>query len=143
MVSVVDTTAPIIIINDVTLEAITSDGVSATLGFPEIDDVQEVNIMNDQPSNFAFGETKVEWTAIDGSGNSTTQSQTITVVDTTHPTITTPDDIIFEATGVTTSVENLGELLYEDISGISSITNNAPEVFPLGNTIVTWLVVDN
>ena len=35
-----------------------------------------------------------------------------------------------------------GIIISEDISGISSISNNAPEFFPLGETIVTWTATD-
>ena len=38
---------------------------------------------------------------------------------------------------------SLGNATAEDITGISEITNNAPEVFPFGTTIVTWNATDN
>ena len=99
--------------------------------------------MSDAPSKFPFGETVVTWTATDESGNSSIQSQNITVVDTTSPSIILPDDIIVEAIDEVTNIENIGDIISEDISGISSISNDAPEFFPLGETIVTWTVDDN
>ena len=143
LVSVVDTTSPVVIVQDIILEATTSDGINAKINLPEIDDLQQVSFTNDAPELFPLGETIVTWTATDDSGNQSTTTQLISVVDTTSPVIQIPDNIIFEATGLTSIIEDLGTTIHSDISGISSITNNAPEVFPLGETIVTWTVVDN
>ena len=46
-----------------------------------------------------------------------------------------PNDIQIEAESILTKIKELGEIITEDFSGISSITNDAPEVFPLGETI--------
>ena len=69
LINVVDTTTPVIIINDIILEAITSDGIITTIDYPEIYDIQEVNIMSVAPSKFTFGETIVTWTATEQSCN--------------------------------------------------------------------------
>ena len=143
LINVVDTITPVIIINDIILEAVTSNGIITTIDYPEIYDIQEVDIMNDAPSKFPFGETIVTWNVTDESGNSSTQSQNITVVDTTSPSIILPDDIIVEAIDETTNIENIGNIISEDISGISSISNDAPKDYSLGETIVTWSVADN
>ena len=143
LINVVDTITPVIIINDIILEAVTSNGIITTIDYPEIYDIQEVDIMNDAPSKFPFGETIVTWNVTDESGNSSTQSQNITVVDTTSPSIILPDDIIVEAIDETTNIENIGDIISEDISGISSISNDAPKDYSLGETIVTWTVADN
>jgi len=45
-------------------------------------------------SDFPIGETDVEWTATDASGNEGKDIQTVTVVDTTPPMITAPDDVL-------------------------------------------------
>jgi hypothetical protein len=47
-----------------------------------------VSVSNDAPSAFPLGDTTVTWTAIDASGNVATAEQTVTVVDTTAPTLT-------------------------------------------------------
>ena len=142
-VTVVDTVAPEIFVNDVILEATESNGSDQVLTVPEISDLQQVSISNDAPNLFPFGETVVTWTAIDKSGNISTQTQLISVVDTITPVLILPDNIEVEANGINTVIENLGELIVEDISGISSISNNAPGSFPLGETVVTWTAIDN
>jgi len=114
------------------------------LMLPEVQDNLSIkSLSNDAPEVFPLGETIVTWTATDESGNSASATQLVSVVDTTPPVITIPDNIIFEATGLVSDIEDLGTIMYDDISGISSITNDAPEGFPLGETIVTWSVVDN
>ena len=82
------------------------------------------------------------WTAIDGVGNMAIASQIVSIQDTTPPLISPLDDIYLEAKSTT---ENLVELITPKISdsvGVYSITNDAPEVFPLGETIVTWTATD-
>ena len=71
------------------------------------------------------------------------RDRTITVVDTTSPVLIAPEDLIIEAESTLTQIENLGEFTAEDISGITTVTNDAPEVFPLGETIVTWTATDS
>ena len=93
-------------------------------------------------TTFPLGETIVTWTATDSSGNSASATQTITVVDTTAPVLTTPQDIIVDAVSTETSLE-IGLASIDDIIDDSpTITNDAPEVFPLGETIVTWTATD-
>ena len=142
-ISVIDTTSPIIEIFDYEIEANISDGSNAYLSFPTILEIQDVEIANDAPEVFPLGETIVTWTATDASGNSASATQTISVIDTTSPTMTIPENIEIEAESVLTKIEELGEIIYEDFSGISSISNDAPEMFPLGETIVTWTATDN
>ena len=54
-------------------------------------------ITNDAPAVFPLGETIVTWTATDSSGNTSSATQTISVVDTTAPLINAPDYLKVEA----------------------------------------------
>ena len=65
--------------------------------------------------------------------------------DTTAPTITAPTDLSInsdigtcEATGV-----NLGTPTTADNCAVATVVNDAPAVFPVGPTIVTWTVTDD
>ena len=109
---------------------------------PEVNDLQEVNITNDAPEFFPLGETIVTWTVTDTSGNESTQTQRVNVVDTTKPILTVPNDIQVEAVGIETQIDDFGELTTEDFSEVESIENDAPESFPLGETVVTWTATD-
>ena len=141
-ISVIDTTAPIIEISYYETEANVPNGSNTPLSLPVILEIQDVEITNDAPEMFPLGETIITWTATDASGNSASSTQTISVIDTTAPTLMVPNDIQVEAENVLTKIEELGEIISEDFSEIASITNDAPEVFPLGETIITWTVTD-
>ena len=95
------------------------------------------------PDVFPLGETTVTWTAVDTSGNSAVTTQTVTIVDTTKPALSIPQDQIVEASNLDETFVNIGQAEAHDITGISSIVNNAPDVFPLGSTLVTWTTTDN
>ena len=139
---VIDTTVPVIEISDYEIEANISNGAHISLSSPIILEIQDVELTNDAPEMFPLGETLVTWTATDASGNSASATQIILVIDTTDPTMIVPNDIQVEAESVLTKIEELGKITSEDFSGISSITNDAPEMFPLGETLVTWTATD-
>ena len=141
-ISVIDTTAPVIEIFDYSIEANISNGSDASLYLPIISEIQTVELTNDTPEVFPLGETIVIWTATDASGNTASSTQTISVIDTTAPLLTIPQNIIVDAVNTTNFVE-VGLAIVEDIIDESPIiTNDAPEVFPLGETIVTWTATD-
>lgn len=88
--TVQDTTAPTIVAPpDVLVECTSSTGASPALGTPIVTDTCDPNptVTNDAPSVFPLGSTIVTWTATDASGHSATATQTVTVQDTTPPTL--------------------------------------------------------
>ncbi|MEO9310619.1 MAG: HYR domain-containing protein, partial [Nitrososphaera sp.] len=143
-INIVDTTKPVIAQpQDVIVEAVSATANPVTLEAPSVSDVQAVTITNDAPELFPLGSTQVTWLAVDGSGNNATVTQNVRVVDTVPPNLTVPADITQEATGKTGNIVVLGDPIVDDITGISSISNNAPSDYPLGTTIVTWTATDN
>ncbi|NHI03944.1 hypothetical protein DYY67_1014 [Candidatus Nitrosotalea sp. TS] len=143
-ITIVDTTAPTITAPpNVTVQATSADHNTVDLGLPSTYDAVGVeSVTNDAPPYFPLGQTVVTWKAIDPSGNVATTTQTVTVQDTTKPTIKAPADMIVNATGTLTPV-NVGQATTTDNIGIASLTNNSPQQgFPLGTTIVTWTAVD-
>jgi Ca2+-binding RTX toxin-like protein len=125
------------------MEATSVDNI-VEIGTPVYDDLVDViSVTSDSPDTFPLGETVIIWTATDSSGNSATATQTVTVVDTTAPELIVPEDIIVDRL----SLENLVEIgdanALDLVDTLPTITNNAPETFPLGDTIVTWNVADN
>ena len=144
LVSVVDTTAPeILSLEDITLEATSVDENIVNLDNPTISDVQDVTIYLTAPDIFPVGKTTVTWTVVDGSDNSSTADQIITIVDTTKPALSIPQDQIVEASSLQDTLVEIGQAKAHDITGISSIVHNAPNVFPLGSTLIAWTATDN
>jgi PKD repeat protein len=127
---------------DVTVEA---TGVTTTvdLGSPIVSDNEDPNpvVSNNAPAAFDVGTTTVIWTATDASGNSATATQTVTVNDTTAPTITAPADVSVESSDPIAVA--LGTPTVSDLADPNpTVTHDAPALFPLGTTTVTWMVSD-
>jgi len=121
----------------------TASGV--VLGTPTVDDNCTVaSVTNDAPAVFPIGTTTVTWTVTDGSGNIATCEQLVTVTDIELPTITCPIDLAVntDAGECTASGVVLGTPTVEDNCTVASVTNDAPAIFPIGNTTVTWTVTD-
>ncbi|HNW70988.1 MAG TPA: HYR domain-containing protein, partial [Bacteroidales bacterium] len=120
----------------------TATGVS--LGIPTTNDNCSVSsVTNNAPAAFPLGITTVIWTVTDGSGNTATCAQLVTVNDDVVPSITCPADIITTTNDGCTAINvALGTPVTADNCSVASVTNNAPAVFPLGNTTVTWTVTD-
>lgn len=92
---------------------------------------------------FSVGQTVVSYVATDASGNSDTASFTVTVVDSQAPVVQCPADVIVSADSGMCSASNvtLGSLTFiENCSATTS--DDAPAVFPIGTTVVTYTVTD-
>ncbi|MGA1842736.1 MAG: FG-GAP-like repeat-containing protein [bacterium] len=90
VITVIDTTRPIIVCPpDITAEQTSSDGTPVNLGCPNVTDNCDGDPMvtNNAPAVFPLGKTIVTWTAKDFSGNQSSCSQVVTIVDTTPPLI--------------------------------------------------------
>ena len=115
------------------------------LGSPILsDNCTSPSAINDAPLVFPIGNTTVTWTVTDASGNSMTANQIVTVEDNQNPTITAPADILVNADLGICSATNvaLGLPTIADNCGVPTAINNAPLVFPIGDTTVTWTVTD-
>ena len=129
---------------DIVVEAISPTSNRVELVTPIGDDaISDIIIDNNAPEVFPFGETVVTWSAEDESGNISYADQKIIITDNTAPSLEISGNIVVEAT----SLESIVEINLPQISDIIDmqpmITNDAPEVFPLGQTVVTWTAIDN
>ena len=121
----------------------TASGV--VLGNPTVNDNCTVaSITNDAPAIFPIGTTVVTWTVTDGSGNIAICTQNVVVTDVELPTISCQPDVAVntDAGLCTASGVVLGNPTVNDNCTVASVTNNAPAVFPIGTTVVTWTVTD-
>lgn len=93
--------------------------------------------------SFPVGVTTVEYTGVDGSGNTVVGTFTVTITDDEDPTIVAAADTIIAANQFCTGISIVLDLpTTDDNCGVLSVTNDAPVVYPLDTTIVTWTVTD-
>jgi hypothetical protein len=129
----------------VTADAGLCSASGVALGNPITDDnCPGETVSNNAPLTYPLGNTTVVWTVTDAAGNTATCNQTVTVTDDENPTIACPADVsvstdngVCSASGVA-----LGSPVTGDNCPGESVSNNAPSVFPLGNTTVIWTVTD-
>ena len=120
-------------------------GASPSLGNATATDACDtsVTITNNAPAVFPLGATSVTWRGTDDSSNSDTDLQSVTVVDTTPPSLTAPSDIVKECTSSLGTPVTLGAATTNDICWSSvAVSNNGPALFPLGMTMVNWTATD-
>lgn len=120
-------------------------GATPSIGTATATDVCDatVAISSNAPAVFPLGTTPVTWRGTDDSLNVGTAVQNVTVVDTTPPTIIAPPNIVAECTSPAGTPVPLGTPVTNDICWASlTVFNNAPGLFPLGTTPVTWTAVD-
>lgn len=103
---------------------------------------------------FPVGTTTVTYTATDRSGNTAVDTQAVTVTDDTVPVVTAPAAVtLYTGAGATScgvTVANLDATLgtgsaTDNCPGVGAVTRSgvpAGNVFPLGNTTVTYSVTD-
>ncbi|MEW5802234.1 MAG: HYR domain-containing protein [bacterium] len=161
-VNVVDTTRPDINCPaGITVEAVGPNGVSSSdaaiqafLNNATASDIVDVSVSvtNNAPAQFGIGNTEVFFAATDTAFNTNSCSAIVSVVDTQGPAIICPVGITVEAEGPSgVSVNNsevqafLNSATANDaVSGLASVTNNAPDLFGLGgDTDVTFSAVDS
>jgi hypothetical protein len=120
-------------------------GATPNIGTATATDICDasVAISNNAPAVFPLGTTPVSWRGTDDSLNVGTAVQNVTVVDTTPPSITAPANVVAECTSPAGTPVSLGTPVTNDICWATvAVSNNAPALFPLGTTPVTWTAVD-
>lgn len=89
-------------------------------------------------SAFALGTTTVSCVASDKFGNQASDDLTITVVDTTPPQLTIPDQIVVNADGPDGATVTFEATAYDAVAGDTDVTCTPPSGsrFPVGTTTV-------
>lgn len=98
-------------------------------------------------SRFPLGSTTVTCTATDGDGASAAASFDVVVADTTPPVVTPPlDAVIVTDTPLSREDPRVAQFLAAasaaDLVGVVRFESNAPPIFPLGTSAVTFTAVD-
>jgi hypothetical protein len=96
------------------------------------------------PTSFGLGATSVLLSVEDGNRNRATCVSQVTVVDTQAPTIYCGDAVLVQTDeGVCGAVVELAQPMAEDGCHAEVVVfNNAPTVFGVGETVVTWTALD-
>ncbi|MCB9064973.1 MAG: HYR domain-containing protein [Chitinophagales bacterium] len=143
---------------------------SLSLGTPTTSDNCGVDsIWNNAPDSFSVGTTTVTWTVADVSGNTNTATQNVTVVDNQNPMVfpgpigsnqilankfyieqgcgySIVDNYVTTSAYGTVTLDSFmtlpGYVYAGDNCGIQSITHNAPDTLPIGNTNIKWTAKD-
>ena len=148
-VTVKDTTAPKVIVPaGITKEATSAAGATATFSASAEDLVDGSVFTECTPapgSTFGLGATTVICEATDAAGNTASGSFTVSVKDTTAPSVKVPANEVAEATG-----PNGAKVVYGDVSASDlvdgpmnpSCTQASDTVFALGTTTVTCTAID-
>ena len=148
-VTVEDNIAPVAVCQDITVQ-LDGSGLISILA-SDIDNGSNdacgigsltADVVNFDCSN--VGPNTVILTVTDNNGNTSTCTSTVTVEDVELPTITCPADIIVSTDpGVCGSGVVLNSPVTNDNCGVASVMNDAPALFPVGATNVTWTVTDD
>jgi hypothetical protein len=95
-------------------------------------------------STFALGSTEVDCTARDASGNQSTGSFSVTVRDTTAPTLAPPSPINVDATGPGGAVVTYTAVATDAVDPHPTVTGTpaSGSTFPVGTTTVTLTATD-
>src|SRR5229473_8082680 len=143
-IAVVDTTPPSITCPaPITAEATGNESAFVVPGSATAFDIAgPVTITGPAAGSYPLGTTTVTYTATDQSGNQSSCTTTITVVDTTPPSISCPAPITVEATSVAGAFVTPGVATASDIAGPVTITGPAAGTYPLGTTTITYTATD-
>jgi hypothetical protein len=93
---------------------------------------------------YPIGETQLTLTVTDVNGQSSSCQTTVTVLDTTPPVITAPEDVfVTNIDGMCAATIALQAPAATDNCGIKDVTpDQAVDVFPVGEHFVTWTATD-
>jgi alpha-tubulin suppressor-like RCC1 family protein len=143
-----DTAEPVLSLpNNITNEATASTGATVDYAATATDAVDGAVDIDCQPASeslFGVGDTVVNCSAADAQGNSGTGSFTVSVVDTTEPELTVPDDITMQGS-VLGEVVEFTATATDIVDGtiIPVCTPPSGSTFPVGTTTVNCAAVDD
>lgn len=144
-----DTTAPVISVpSNVTAEATSGAGATVTFSASAVDAVDGVRSVNCVPASgsvFPVATTAVACSSSDVAGNTGTASFTVTVQDTTAPTLTVPADQTAIATSTAGAAVDYPAATATDLVDGDVTPSCSPasgSTFALGTTTVTCTATD-
>ncbi len=144
LITVQDTTAPTFDVSGNTADYTTNIELGNTYTQGIIQNILDIQLTTQSITGIVDvnteGEYPVTFTVTDASTNTASITEIVTVQDTALPTFTfIPSDQFFDVTAFHTPLtqSDYGTALSTDV-----ISNNAPDTFLVGDTIITWTVTD-
>jgi Nidogen-like/HYR domain/Fibronectin type III domain len=134
--------------SDITLEATGPSGAVATYSSPSASDIDDaagpVTCAPASGSTYPLGTSTVTCSSTDTHGNKGTAKFTVTVKDTTPPSLTVPADISVEATGADGAAVTFSASATDTVDSSPSVTCSpaSGSTFPVGTTKVTCTATD-
>jgi hypothetical protein len=150
---VADTAAPVITLTgavSINHEQGTSYVDAGATATDAVDDSVEVVITGTVNAATA-GTYTLTYTATDQAGNISSTTRTLVVADTTGPLITVPTDISVESSDNSTTILATDSVIAAFLSAVTAndtvdgsvtVTSDAPDVFSVGATTVTFFAID-
>ena len=139
-------TAPAAVTVNVDAGTCATAASNVTLGTPTTaDNCSVASTTNDAPTSFSLGATTVTWTVTDGSGNTATATQVVTVVDNIDPVLSCPSNFTaYAAADSTLTSVNWSAATATDNCSIDTIYSDIQigAYLPLGATTITYVAID-
>ena len=106
---------------------------------------QGITVVESPEDPYSLGATLVSLTVTDDDGLTDMCSANVTVEDQEPPTITAPGDIQQECAAPEGTPVDLGlpSGIFDNCDADPAVTNDAPGLFPLGQSTVTWTATDD
>ena len=150
---VADTAAPVITLTgaaSINHEQGTSYVDAGATATDAVDDSVEV-VITGTVNTATAGTYTLTYTATDQAGNISSTTRTLVVADTTGPLITVPTDISVESSDNGTTILATDSVIAAFLSAVTAndtvdgsvtVTSDAPDVFSVGATTVTFFAID-
>ncbi|HIG62055.1 MAG TPA: HYR domain-containing protein [Gammaproteobacteria bacterium] len=158
-ITIIDQTPPVVTVTDIILEATGELGAETSeaallaqvSSVDNVDGTGAVVSIALQSDVLGFGDTLLSVTVTDAAANASTASLVVSVVDSTAPVFSGTNQLIMtvdEEMDVPASDERvvawLAGISAEDIvDGLTVVIDDVPEVFPVGETMVTFTSEDS
>lgn len=143
-----DSELPIVNTKDVVLQLDETGNASLTAedlnnGSTDNCGIASIAVSKTEFSSENTGDNNITLTITDASGNVSTGDAVVKVIDLIAPSITAPASVSITVKEGEVPVVELGTPVTSDNCGIKEVTNDAPQAFAEGLTVVTWSVTDN
>ena len=115
------------------------------LGTPAVTGNRLLPVTNNAPRDFPLGDTTVRWTVTDASRNSATDTQVITIRDTTPPVIQGATDMAFETTTGSIPTNYVVPVATDTVDARVDVSCNVAtgSSIPVGEHVITCTATDD